>query len=846
MIVARNFRRLGPARLMSYSVVLILVALLPWHAATASDTASPQLKLWYDKPAARWEEALPLGNGRLGAMVYGGVAEETVQLNEDTFWAGSPYNNLNPKAAKALPEIRRLLNEGQFEAASKLGEQAITSQGAQGMPYQSAGALRLSFDTEGDVRDYYRELDLENAVARTRFTLGSNTHSREVFSSLVDDVVVVRLRSSEPGGLNFFMTLEHPDGFPIKVSGRHQSLLMTGHGRSHEGVEGKVRLANFARIASTDGSVTGNAKGLQITGASEALLLVSIATNFNSYRDISGNAEARARTKMAAAQAAFEPANAYSQRLAAHSDQHRHYFARVSFELPAGEFADEPTDLRIAKFAGRRDPSLVPLYFQFGRYLLIASSQPGSQPANLQGIWNAESEPAWDSKYTLNINAEMNYWPAEVTNLSELHEPFIALIRDLSESGQAAAQQMYDARGWMAHHNTDLWRFSGAIDWSWGAWPTSNAWLSQHIWQKYLYTGDLHFLRNHYAILREASVFFEDFLVEDRETGWLVVSPSMSPENPAPATGVKMAAGATMDNQLLFDLFSHTIAAAELLDIDSEATRRWRALLANLPPMQVGRYHQLQEWLDDWDDPNDDHRHVSHLYGLYPSNQISPLHSPLLAEAARVSLEQRGDPSTGWSMNWKINLWARLLDGNRALKLIRDQIRPASFPDSKFGEDGGTYPNMMDAHPPFQIDGNFGFTSGVAEMLAQSHDGAVFLLPALPSAWPEGKVTGLVMRGGFVVDMTWKESRVTWLKVVSRLGGNLRLRSLAPLPQPQGFKVSKAKGVNTNAFYQLPEIKPPLKHTEINLPAVSFAASDLVDIATEAGGVYEFRDGPKN
>lgn len=481
---------------------------------------------------------------------------------------------------------------------------------------------------------------------------------------------------------------------------------------------------------------------------------------------------------------------------------------------------------------------MVALYFQFGRYLLISSSQPGSQPANLQGIWNPASTPPWDSKYTLNINAQMNYWPAEVTNLSELHGPFIDLIKDLSISGQDSARLMYGARGWMAHHNTDLWRISGGVDWSWDSWPTSNAWLAQHLWEHYLYTGDKAFLREIYPILQSACHFFEDFLVKDAKTGWLIVSPSMSPENEALATGKKIAAGVTMDNQLLFDLFTHSIAAAKILNLGEQDSAKWQAILAQLPPMQIGQYHQLQEWLEDWDSPADKHRHVSHLYGLFPGNQISPIHSPALFNAARVSLEQRGDPSTGWSMNWKINLWARLLDGNRALKLIGEQIKPAN---SEGFENGGTYPNMFDAHPPFQIDGNFGFTSGIAEMLAQSHDGAVYLLPALPTAWTQGEVKGLVMRGGFVLDMRWDKNRITHLSILSRLGGNLRLRSNSPLPEAQGFSFTEAKGINNNPFYALAQIKPALKHTTLELPQLSLANSFLSDVATVAGERHEWK-----
>lgn len=805
-----------------------------WMIFSAS-IAAADLKLWYEQPARTWEEALPLGNGRLGAMVYGGVANETIQLNEDTFWAGGPHNNLNPAARTALPEIRRLIASGEHSAASTLAEKSITSQGAQGMPYQSAGVLDIVFPGHDRYSQYYRELDLNDAAVRVRYTVGDTQFQREIFSSFVDQVIVIRLSANRPKALDFSLGLSHPDGMPVvEKSG---ALVMQGNSVDHEGIKGQVQLANKVNILPIGGKLEVRNNRLQVSDANEAIILIAMATNFVNYRDLSGNALARVETAMEKAATVFAgSASVYQQRLDLHRDFHRNYFQRVELDLGTNKFAQEPTDVRIREFSKRYDPELVTLYFQFGRYLLISSSQPGTQPANLQGIWNAHTTPPWDSKYTLNINAEMNYWPSEVTNLSELHEPFIQLVRDLAQTGREAAKTMYGARGWMAHHNTDIWRISGAVDGPWGPWPTSNAWLVQHLWQKYLYTGDAQFLREVFPIFKSACEFFEDFLIREEKTDWLLVSPSMSPENEPKETGVKIVAGATMDNQLVFDLFTHTIQAAEILGENKTNIKRWQKIVDQLPPMQIGRYHQLQEWLEDWDDPFDPHRHVSHLYGLFPSNQISPLQTPELFSAARVTMEQRGDPSTGWSMNWKINLWARLLDGDRALKLIRDQISPAG--GTGFSEAGGTYPNMFDAHPPFQIDGNFGFTSGLAEMLAQSHDGAVHLLPALPHAWPKGEVKGLVMRGGFVIDMRWHKGEVSYLKVVSRLGGNLRIRSYAPLPQAKNLRVDAAKGGNPNPFYKIPKVKQPIKHTSRNLPQLSISRAHTVDVITEAGKEY--------
>lgn len=806
-----------------------------------------ELKLWYEQPALTWEQALPLGNGRLGAMVYGGVERETVQLNEDTFWAGGPHNNLNPAARPALPEIRRLIATGKFSDASALAEKTITSQGAQGMPYQSAGVLDIHFPDHKNFADYYRELDLEDAISRTRYKVDEVAYVREVFTSFTDQVVVVRLHSDRKGALNFSLGLSHPDG--MAVIEKEGNLLMQGTSSDHEGIKGQVKLVSLARVLHLDGRIQMQGQRLSVNDATEVVILMAMATNFVNYRDLSGDALASAEQAMRSAIEQFGGSvSGYKNRLESHRDFYRSYFNRVALDLdnnhsaqdsendPVRNFAEEPTDDRIQNFSERQDPAMVALYFQFGRYLLISSSQPGTQPANLQGIWNPHTKPPWDSKYTLNINAQMNYWLSEVTQLSELNEPFIHLIRELAQTGRDTAQTMYGARGWAAHHNTDIWRTSGAVDGPWGPWPTSSAWLVQHLWQKYLYTGDENFLRSVYPIFKTACAFFEDFLVQDVETGWLVVTPSMSPENEPAATGVKIAAGVTLDNQLLFDLFTHTMAAAKILDQDKADVERWGQILAQLPPMQIGRYHQLQEWMQDWDNPFDQHRHVSHLYGLFPGNQISPLYTPELFSAARVTMEQRGDPSTGWSMNWKINLWARLLDGDRALKLIRDQIKLTQ--NTGFSEGGGTYPNMFDAHPPFQIDGNFGFTSGIAEMLMQSHDGSVHLLPALPQAWPRGEVKGLVMRGGFVVDMRWEHGQVVFLKVVSRLGGNLRIRTHSPLPTPVNFKMRPAKGENPNAFYAIPKIKQPLKHTKKNMPQLSLDNTYLVDVATKAGGQY--------
>lgn len=805
--------------------------------ASSSPLVSPHT-LWYEQAAQHWEEALPLGNGRLGAMVYGGVTRDNIQLNENTFWAGGPHNNLNPKALESLPEIRRLITAGEYLAAEALAEKTITSQGSNGMPYQTAGNLHLEFPAHKQFSHYYRDLDIGKAIATTRYQVGDVVYTREVFSSFVDQVVVVKLSASKPGQLSFTAHLSHPATMQFAQENNH-TLLMQGMSKDHEGIKGQVKLATLVDVNTSGGSLSQNNNRIAVSNADSALILISMATNFVNYKDISGDALARARNYLASAKNQFTH-NQYTARKHVHSNFYKQYFDRVALQLGKSEFAQEPTDQRIRLFASRHDPELASLYFQFGRYLLISGSQSGGQPTNLQGIWNHRMDPPWDSKYTLNINAEMNYWPSEVTQLNELNEPFIQMVKELAQTGQQTAQEMYGARGWMAHHNTDIWRITGGIDKTWGSWPTSNAWLSQHLWEKYLYSGDKTYLADVYPVMKSAVTFFEDFLIESPDKKWLIVSPSMSPENAPTATGVKIAAGVTMDNQLLFDLLSNTIAAAEILGQDKTQIPVWKKILSRLPPMQIGKHHQLQEWLEDWDEPQDKHRHVSHLYGLYPSNQISPLTAPELFSAARVTMEQRGDPSTGWSMNWKINLWARLLDGDRALKLMREQISPAMTLDGSVNESGGTYPNMFDAHPPFQIDGNFGFTSGMAEMLAQSHDGAVHLLPALPQAWPEGEVKGLLMRGGFVVNMRWANGQIRELKIHSRLGGNLRLRTHSELPAVSDFKTKKVRGTkaNPNPFYARAKIKTPLKNTGKVMPLLSLANTYVIDVPTQAGRDY--------
>ena len=743
------------------SILFSLVIFLSVSFFVSGKDDPNNLKLWYNKPAQKWTEALPIGNGRLGAMIFGGVENDRIQFNEETLWTGKPNDYAHKGASKYLAQIRQLLVDGKQKEAEDLAMAEFMGVPIRQKAYQAFGDLNLHFQDQKVFANYNRELDLKNALCRVSYQSNGVNYTREYLSSNPDQVIAIQLTADQKKALNFTLDFDAlHEAKTMQVNGNSLTLKV-------QVKDGALRGVATLKVVS-DGAVISNGSQLSVSGAKIATIYLAVATNFMNYKDVSGNPEQKTKQALAKVES-----KKYEQVRTNHIADYQKLFNRFDIQFTENERIKLPTNERIIEFSkSADDPQLLALYIQYGRYLLISSSRPGTQPANLQGIWNDKLAPSWDSKWTVNINTEMNYWPVEIANLSECQEPLYNLIADCSETGKVVAKEHYDCQGWVLHHNTDIWRGAAPINASnHGIWVSGGAWLSRHLWEHYQFSHDKAFLAEKaYPMMRGAAEFFTGFLTVDPKTGFLISTPSNSPEYGG------LVAGPTMDHQIIRALFRSCIEASEILGTDQAFAQKLKEMLLRIAPNQIGKYGQLQEWMEDKDDPNNKHRHVSHLWGVFPGNEINWQQTPELMKAARQSLIFRGDDGTGWSLAWKINFWARFLDGNHAYEMVKLLFRPVEIEGVNYEGGGGSYTNLFDAHPPFQIDGNFGAPAGMIEMLVQSQLNEIAILPALPDALPTGKITGVCARGGFELTFNWTNGKLQKLQVLSKAGQKCKLR----------------------------------------------------------------------